>query len=278
MVRILTGLGFKSTTAVEKFTVEVPSWRIDVEQEEDLVEEVARHTGYDKIASELPPSSVSGEYQPSEMKQRSLRRALNAFGFDEAINFSFIDRKTFELIPQWRQATTAARRTRSSKSAPGCADASAGLVELLAAQSQSRHSRRSFVRNWACFRHFAAGELPQEPLALGVIAPARARREQGAGRTRTRLLRSQRALGSGVDWMNLEPCLSRQRQQASARGTSCAIKRATDVEIGRSAGCGELSRRLQVSSTGLCDGTRSRSLVSGPATLIQYSPLPRIRR
>ena len=68
----------------------VPSWRIDVEQEEDLVEEVARHTGYDLIGSELPPANVSGEYQPSEMQQRSLRRALNAFGFDEAINFSFI--------------------------------------------------------------------------------------------------------------------------------------------------------------------------------------------
>ena len=36
----------------------VPSWRIDVEQEEDLVEEIARHTGYDKIGSELPPSNA----------------------------------------------------------------------------------------------------------------------------------------------------------------------------------------------------------------------------
>src|SRR5687768_6849723 len=38
MVRILTGLGFKSDyLPIEKFTAEVPSWRIDVEQEEDLV-------------------------------------------------------------------------------------------------------------------------------------------------------------------------------------------------------------------------------------------------
>ena len=75
----------------------MPSWRVDVEQEEDLVEEIARHTGYDKIGSELPPSTVSGEYQPSEMKQRSLRRALNALGFDEAINFSFIQQARRDL-------------------------------------------------------------------------------------------------------------------------------------------------------------------------------------
>src|SRR5919205_1998691 len=100
IVRILTGLGFEET---ERLSFKVPSWRIDVEQEEDLVEEVARHTGYDKIRSELPPATVSGEYQPSEMKQRSLRRALNAFGFDEAINFSFIQQENrFDLIPSLR--------------------------------------------------------------------------------------------------------------------------------------------------------------------------------
>src|SRR5687768_6413589 len=76
VVRILTGLGFKSDyLPIEKFSAEVPSWRIDVDQEEDLVEEIARHSGYDKIASELPPSNIPGEYQPTEMKQRSLRRA-----------------------------------------------------------------------------------------------------------------------------------------------------------------------------------------------------------
>ena len=90
IVRILSGLGFELVDdAAEALTYKVPSWRVDVQQEEDLVEEVARHTGFDKIGSELPPSSASGEYQPSEMKQRLLRRALNAFGFDEAINFSF---------------------------------------------------------------------------------------------------------------------------------------------------------------------------------------------
>src|SRR6185369_4096432 len=101
MIRILTGLGFERTGEAEgRMNFRVPSWRVDVDQEEDLVEEVARHTGYEKIGEELPPSNVIGEYQPGEMQQRSLRRALNAFGFDEAINFSFIPQENrFDLIP-----------------------------------------------------------------------------------------------------------------------------------------------------------------------------------
>ena len=64
-----------------RMSFKVPSWRIDVEQEEDLVEEVARHTGYEKIGSELPPANVAGEYQPSEMKQRSLATRVERFRF-----------------------------------------------------------------------------------------------------------------------------------------------------------------------------------------------------
>ena len=104
MTRILEALGFtpeeSSKNGAVRFTV--PSWRIDVSLEEDLIEEIARHTGYDKIASELPPSNMSGEYQPTEMKRRALRRILRDLGFDEAINFSFIDTvhdEQFELLP-----------------------------------------------------------------------------------------------------------------------------------------------------------------------------------
>ncbi len=157
MVRILEGLGFKSETfPLEKLTFRVPSWRVDVEQEEDLVEEIARHTGFEKIGSELPPTNLPGEYQPLEMKQRSLRRALNAFGFDEAITFSFIGREEqFELIP------ALAERDQPELKNPIIEGASwmrstllSGLLNSRAAQLQSRHSRRAFVRNWAGFRGF----------------------------------------------------------------------------------------------------------------------------
>src|SRR5436853_392895 len=63
MVRILRSLGFDlSDEASAKLTFTVPSWRHDVAIEEDLIEEVARHTGFDRIGTELSPSSLSGEY------------------------------------------------------------------------------------------------------------------------------------------------------------------------------------------------------------------------
>jgi len=101
MFDILTRLGFApSENNGVSLTVEgveaattfiVPTWRIDVRLEEDLIEEIARHTGYDKIRSELPRANSAGEYQPRGLQVRALRRVLAAAGYNEAINFSFID-------------------------------------------------------------------------------------------------------------------------------------------------------------------------------------------
>jgi phenylalanyl-tRNA synthetase beta chain len=96
---ILDALGIKR----ERETIYVsPSWRHDIAIEEDLVEEVARHIGYDKIESALPPAFGAGEYQPNETREKLLRQKLVDMGFDEAITYSFIDTKfddTFEPAP-----------------------------------------------------------------------------------------------------------------------------------------------------------------------------------
>lgn len=68
-----------------------PSWRHDLSIEEDLVEEVVRLAGYDTIGEELPAGGSSGEYQPTEAGKRRLRSALATAGYDEAMNYSFID-------------------------------------------------------------------------------------------------------------------------------------------------------------------------------------------
>ena len=110
MLRILTALGFDLREETSsKLTFVVPSWRHDVLIEEDLVEEIARHTGYDKIATGLPPASLAGEYHSTEKSKRALRQALSATGFNEAIGFSFIDANhddQFQLIPAFETGTT----------------------------------------------------------------------------------------------------------------------------------------------------------------------------
>jgi phenylalanyl-tRNA synthetase beta chain len=90
-LRILTALGFElRNDGATRLTFTVPSWRHDIAIEEDLIEEIARHTGYDQIMTALPPSSLAGEYHSTEQRKRALRDALAAQGCNEAISFSFI--------------------------------------------------------------------------------------------------------------------------------------------------------------------------------------------
>jgi phenylalanyl-tRNA synthetase beta chain len=103
MLRILKALGFElGKDNPAKLAFSIPSWRHDVAIEEDLVEEVARHTGYDLIKTELPPASLAGEYHSSERRKRALRKAMSARAFDEAISLSFTElTEDFELIPEF---------------------------------------------------------------------------------------------------------------------------------------------------------------------------------
>jgi len=105
---ILNSLGFDidffSFDDNSSTTFVVPTWRHDISIEEDLVEEVARIVGYNKIGEELPPAFGAGEYQPTELRKKSLRRTLANLGFNEAISYSFIDTRhdeRFDLIPSF---------------------------------------------------------------------------------------------------------------------------------------------------------------------------------
>ena len=280
IVRILTGLGFEQLDG--RLTFRVPSWRIDVEQEEDLVEEVARHTGYDKIGSELPPSSSSGEYQPSEMKQRSLRRALNAFGFDEAINFSFIQQDArFELIP----SLAGHENDQPQLANPIIEDAAWMRSTLLPGLLSSvRHNLNHGIRDVRLFeigRIFSilkAGELPQETLALGLVATGGALEEDRAQSERELdFFDLKGALEAGVDWMNQSPLTFAQTSARHLRaGQSALIKSGGGTSIGT---IGRLAESIAASykfrQPVYVLELDLGALLSGPAKLIQYSPLPR---
>jgi phenylalanyl-tRNA synthetase beta chain len=89
---ILRALQFKVELSETGGTLRAtaPSFRIDISREEDLVEEVARHVGYDLIDVTLPAWSGAGKYLAGGKQRRDVRRALAALGFDEAYSFSFV--------------------------------------------------------------------------------------------------------------------------------------------------------------------------------------------
>jgi phenylalanyl-tRNA synthetase beta chain len=91
--RILTRLGFTVVTGSEDgYLVHIPSWRLDIEREIDIIEELARLHGYDKFAETLP--SYVGEVRdlPDARKDERMRGSLFALGYDEAISLTFISR------------------------------------------------------------------------------------------------------------------------------------------------------------------------------------------
>ncbi len=87
--RIFQRLGFKSATTSDGWSVEVPSHRTDIALEEDLLDEIARHHGFDKFPGTLPASSGYGSGLPLESEERILRNRIAAQGYSEVITMAF---------------------------------------------------------------------------------------------------------------------------------------------------------------------------------------------
>ena len=88
---ILTGLGFGVKPGPgESIAVEVPSWRGDVGREADLVEEVGRHFGLDKVPSSIPPTSGLGGLGRGQAEERTIRTTLSAAGLTEVVTYAFV--------------------------------------------------------------------------------------------------------------------------------------------------------------------------------------------
>jgi phenylalanyl-tRNA synthetase beta chain len=102
IAQILRRLGFGvSETAVEgaaEFTVQIPTWRLDIEREIDLLEELARIYGFNKFPNRLPAFVGAVVELPNEPKNVKVRETMLALGYDEAISITFIsesDAKSF---------------------------------------------------------------------------------------------------------------------------------------------------------------------------------------
>jgi phenylalanyl-tRNA synthetase beta chain len=91
---VFTRLGLAHSEAGGVFTVTPPSWRFDLQIEEDLIEEVARVIGFNRLPSTPPLAPVTPRVRrEAERSAHGVRRALAALDYQETINFSFVEER-----------------------------------------------------------------------------------------------------------------------------------------------------------------------------------------
>lgn len=105
VVAVLKRLGFELVPepgAEAQFSVLIPTWRLDIEREIDIIEEVARLHGYDKFPNTLPAFAGAVIENPESAKQAKVRSSLLALGYNEAVSLTFIshaDAEAFSSTP-----------------------------------------------------------------------------------------------------------------------------------------------------------------------------------
>jgi phenylalanyl-tRNA synthetase beta chain len=171
--RLLTALGLiVSTHASEQWRVDVPSHRFDIALEVDLIEELARLYGYNRLPVRYPQARLAPQPRAEAQSDLpALRRLLVARGYQEAITYSFIDQKWFELFSPGVEPLLLAN--------PISADMSAmrsslwpGLVKSLQHNLNRQQDRVRLFESGLRFVGQLDG-LKQEPMLAGVICGSR---------------------------------------------------------------------------------------------------------
>jgi phenylalanyl-tRNA synthetase beta chain len=178
--RILQGLGFETaSTTPETWTVTVPSWRVDVSRDVDLIEELARHYGYDRLPATFPAlTAVPARVDPAANERSRLSRLATAAGFAEAVTFSFISEKS-ALEFAGEDALVAITNPLSELFSVLRPSLLPGLIDAVA------HNRRHGQRDVRLFEIGTTFLKPRgECRTLGLAWTGAATREHWSGRAR----------------------------------------------------------------------------------------------
>ena len=168
---ILRRLGFKVEvdSGTRSLTANAPSFRVDIAREEDLVEEVARHVGYDKVGITLPAWKGQGRYLPNETQRRSIRTILAALGFNEAISFSFVNGERDRLFRREGERQITLANPIDVNESEMRVSILTGLLGAL--QHNFNHGSRDvkLFEIGRVFREADSGERPDEREMLGIV-------------------------------------------------------------------------------------------------------------
>ncbi|MCH8029668.1 MAG: phenylalanine--tRNA ligase subunit beta [Candidatus Dadabacteria bacterium] len=168
---ILSGLGMEvEQTSEGELHVRVPTFRVDIEREVDLIEEVARHWGYDKIPTTTPRALmalVEGENRTNAVASRA-REILTGAGFLEAINYSFEDPELLYLYSAAEQVNLLNPLTRESSAMR--TTLLAGIMKNIAMNLNRHEEDLRVFEVGRCYVPTEQGGLPKETLKVSGAA------------------------------------------------------------------------------------------------------------
>ena len=173
----LARLGFTAEPTADNgasmsWRVTVPTFRVDVSREEDLIEEVARHHGYDRLPTTFPSlSRPAAPPAPWLRRDRLVRRLLTGCGFTEAITYGFIERDAALAVQSDADDIVALANPLSELGAVLRPSLVPGLVDSLI---HNRRREQQDIRLFEVGSRFrqSAGETPSLGLVVtGSAAP-----------------------------------------------------------------------------------------------------------
>lgn len=171
--RLLAALGLGVQPAGEgTWTVEVPSHRFDIALEIDLIEEIGRLYGYDRLPVRYPQARLAPSARAEARAELpALRRLLVARGYQEAITYSFIDPRLFELFTPGVAPLLLANPISADMAAMR-ASLWPGLVKALQHNLNRQQSRVRLFEGGLRFVGQLDG-LQQEAMLAGVVTGSR---------------------------------------------------------------------------------------------------------
>ena len=171
VVAILKALGFEPQLEGDVVTCQVPSWRSDVSREVDLIEEVARCYGYDKVPTQDRIQIQVTSVDPYQQDVQAVGRALNACGYYETISVDFIDDATADLFAALEDKSHLAVADASRKSANKLRQTVMGsLLSILKTNANVKNLPCRVYEVAHTFVPDASGVLPREETSIGLVA------------------------------------------------------------------------------------------------------------
>ncbi|MCL9658853.1 phenylalanine--tRNA ligase subunit beta [Pseudomonas protegens] len=171
--RLLTALGLTVTAdGADQWRVEVPSHRFDISLEVDLIEELARLYGYNRLPVRYPQARLAPQAKAEAQGDLpALRRLLVARGYQEAITYSFIDPKLFEQFNPGVEPLLLANPISADMAAMR-ASLWPGLVKALQHNLNRQQDRVRMFESGLRFIGQLEG-LKQQPMLAGVVCGSR---------------------------------------------------------------------------------------------------------